>query len=214
MQLLSPSAMSLCTLCLSLCPGAVDTILYAQSGHEATLRPTIHGQPENIFWTHDGNKVIQFDGSEEKVYSTYKNRIILDWGSGDLTIKDLTPEDSGQYRLEVNIQGKLHSFLQDLEVAKPTISCELNDASGSEPRAMLMCSVGTKNLSASTEFVWKLLEEQKPGQELPISLGGKNDDEEYCCVVSNPVSAKNATFTAKDCYPGKAVLSEGCRFII
>ncbi|XP_071395058.1 protein starmaker-like, partial [Centroberyx affinis] len=96
------------------------------------------------------------------------------------------------------------------EVAEPSISCVINDTSGSdasEVQARLLCSAEPRGPPSLVKFDWWLLEGPQPGRELSISLGGKHDDAVYRCGVSNPVSGKNATFTANTCYPDKVLLT-------
>lgn len=80
---------------------------YGGLGREITLTPKVSGQPEDILWKHIGNKVVEFDGSQNFEYGRFKGRTILDWDSGALTIKGLTDADSGPYELEAVVKGKL-----------------------------------------------------------------------------------------------------------
>lgn len=66
-------------------------------------------RPDSILWMHEGNKVVEFTGTEEVVFRTFKNRITLDWHTAELHLTGLTPEDSGLYELEV--YQKKTSFL-------------------------------------------------------------------------------------------------------
>ena len=87
-------------------------------------------------------------------------------------------------------------------MAEPSISCNVT----SEVQARLLCSAEPKGPPDLMKFNWWLFEGPQPGPELAISLRGEHDGAVYSCGVSNPVSAKNTTFTAKDCYPGKISL--------
>lgn len=78
--------------------------------------PAVAGQLDNILWTHNGNKVVEFNGREQLVYSPYENRITLDWASAELYITDLRYEDSGGYGLETYANKKFHQFAYTLEV--------------------------------------------------------------------------------------------------
>ncbi|XP_078142169.1 uncharacterized protein LOC139933024 isoform X2 [Centroberyx gerrardi] len=187
---------------------------YRRKGMEAILIPTLPGQPEHILWKHDGDKVVEFDGSEQRAYSKYKNRVVLDWYSAELIIKDLTHQDSGRYESEVTVNKIIHYSRHIVEVidevAEPSISCVINDTSGSdasEVQARLLCSTEPRGPPSLMKFDWWLLEGPQPGPELSISLGGKHDDAVYSCGVSNPVSGKNATFTANTCYPDKSLVT-------
>ncbi|XP_034042447.1 uncharacterized protein LOC117524733 isoform X6 [Thalassophryne amazonica] len=94
---------------------------YKLKGKEAILIPPYFGRPENILWKHDGNKVVEFTGSVEDVYSPYENRITLDWESAELSIKDLRLNDSGVYELEVDDGNMLkHSSHKLMVIDKDT----------------------------------------------------------------------------------------------
>lgn len=101
-------------------------------------------------------------------------------------------------------------------VARPTISCEMNDGSGSNKYGTLLCSAEPRQPQSLMRFEWRSRGKVQPGTNLTISLWDKYDDEVYSCRVSNPLSKETATFTAKDCYPGKISLSHQlfCIFIV
>ncbi|XP_042349966.1 nucleolar and coiled-body phosphoprotein 1-like isoform X2 [Plectropomus leopardus] len=181
---------------------------YALKGHPVLLKPDISGHPDGILWKHNGNKVVEFNGNEEHVYKPFKDRITLDWVSAELDIANLRFEDSGEYELEVEINKGLRRSLYKLEVidevAKPTISCEMNDGGSSNGSGKLVCSAEPRQPQSLMTFEWRSKEKVQPGPNLTISLGGRHDDEVYSCNVSNPLSSKAATFTAKDCYSDKS----------
>lgn len=91
-------------------------------------------------------------------------------------------------------------------VTKPTITCNMSDGSSSDKsrsEATLKCSAKT---SQSLNYEWSQPGKIQPGQILMISLGTEHDDKVYSCTASNQLSKEIATFTAKDCYPGKVLL--------
>uniref|UniRef100_A0A3Q3M5T2 CD58 molecule n=1 Tax=Mastacembelus armatus TaxID=205130 RepID=A0A3Q3M5T2_9TELE len=207
------------TLYLSYCQSSI----YALKGQSVTLRPEVSGQPEQLLWKHKGNKVVEFDGSEQQVYSPFDNRITLDWHSAELDVKDLRYEDSGEYELEVYMNKMLHRSQYNVKVIdrvpKPTISCETHNGSSSNTdgaQATLMCSVESKEPQSLMKFEWISRGNVQPGPELTIHLKDKHDDEEYSCRVSNPLTLETSTFIAKDCYPGKIIRNflcrSGCRY--
>ncbi|XP_076603881.1 uncharacterized protein LOC143330967 isoform X2 [Chaetodon auriga] len=184
------------------CTAAIESLKYALKGQEVSLKPDIAANSADILWKHNGNKVVEFDGREELVYGQFESRITLDWHSAELTITDLSFEDSGNYDLEIFRDNKLHYFRYKLEVienvAKPTISCKMNDDGES---GTLACSAEPRQPQSLMKFEWSSHGNVLPGPQLIIPLGQKHDDEEYSCHVSNPLSNETATFTAKHCYP-------------
>lgn len=91
--------------------------MYELKSKQAQLGPSILPQePDSILWKHNGNKVVEFAGSEESVYGSYDGRIILNWHTAQLQISDLGLEDSGTYEYEIMTGGKLLVSSYELEV--------------------------------------------------------------------------------------------------
>ncbi|XP_028292907.1 uncharacterized protein LOC114455726 isoform X2 [Gouania willdenowi] len=182
---------------------------YALLGDKVSLNPKIDVSPEGIhvLWKHNGDKVVEFNGHEERVYGSYENRVTLDWHSADLGIGDLRYEDTGEYELEIHRSKILHRSKHKLEVIEqvsmPTISCEINDDSRSdtsEQQATLTCSAKTTKSHPVTHVEWNSHGIPEPGPNLTISLGLQHNEEVYSCTVKNPLTNQTATFTAKECY--------------
>ncbi|CAB1328880.1 unnamed protein product [Coregonus sp. 'balchen'] len=174
---------------------------YGGLGGEITLTPKVSGQPEDILWKHNGNKVVEFDGSQNVEYGRYKGRTVLDWDSGELSIKGLTDADSGPYELEAVINGKLQYSQHEVDViddvAQPSVTCVVSITTPEKMDRTLLCSA---DLQPLTKFIWRSPGGSvSPGPELFIA-GGENQESVYTCVVKNPVSEKTAEFTLKDCY--------------
>ncbi|CAB1328877.1 unnamed protein product [Coregonus sp. 'balchen'] len=174
---------------------------YGGQGGEITLTPSMSGYIEYILWKHNGNKVVVFDGSQNREYGRYKHRIILDWHTGELTISGLTDADSGSYLLEAVIKGKLQYSQHEVDVidvvSQPNITCVVNNTTPENMDRTLLCSA---DLQPLTQFIWRSPGGSvSPGPELFIP-GGENQESVYTCVVKNPVSEKTAEFTLKDCY--------------
>ncbi|XP_032385462.1 uncharacterized protein LOC116697933 isoform X2 [Etheostoma spectabile] len=191
------------------CAVAGQSPKYALKGQEFFLKPDIAGQPDGILWKHNGNKVVEFNGIEQLVYTPYENRITLYWVSAELSITELRFEDSGDYELETEVNKELHSSIYKLEVidkvAKPTISCDMSDGSSSNKSGRLVCSAEPRQPQSLMKFEWRTHGGVQPGPELTISLGKEHDDGVHSCSVSNPLSNETATFAAKDCYPDQSL---------
>nr|XP_046259817.1 dentin sialophosphoprotein-like isoform X11 [Scatophagus argus] len=181
---------------------------YALQGQEVKLTPNVPEGPDEILWKHNGNKVVEFNGNVEEVYGSFENRITLDWKYAELSITQLSFEDSGDYDLEVYLNTQLHHSRHKLEVidkvAKPTISCHMNNGTSSHISGTLLCAAEPRRPQNLMKFEWSSKGKVQPGPQLVISLGGEYDDEVHICRVSNPLSTETATFTSKDCYPVKS----------
>uniref|UniRef100_UPI0037E70CE6 coxsackievirus and adenovirus receptor homolog n=1 Tax=Semicossyphus pulcher TaxID=241346 RepID=UPI0037E70CE6 len=186
------------------CLVAGQSTKYALKGAVVHFRPDVSGQPNTILWKHKGNKVVELDDEKQvTMYSLFEGRVTLNSTSAELQITGLRFEDSGEYECEVEINKKLDRRNYALEVidkvAMPTISCEMNDASGIQ--ATLVCSAEPRPPQCQLKFEWSSQGKPHPGPNYTISLGDKHDEEVYSCSVRNPLSSETATFTAKECYP-------------
>lgn len=100
-----------------LCPVTVRSVMYNLRSEQVQFGPAILTQPpDSILWMCNGNKVVEFTGSEETVYGSYEGRVTLNWHTAQLHISDLRYEDSGKYKYEVFLEGKLLQSSYDLEV--------------------------------------------------------------------------------------------------
>ncbi|XP_054643672.1 uncharacterized protein LOC129187901 isoform X2 [Dunckerocampus dactyliophorus] len=197
---------------------SAQDVEYYLKGQEIRLVPSIIGKPDGILWMHDGNEVVYFVGMEQSVFPPYENKIILDQASAELTIKNATYEDSGEYALEVLINKRVHPFHYRIEVidkvSKPSISCEMSDTN----RVTLFCATESKHPHL-LHFTWSSRGNQQTGPNLPITVRNEDDDQVYRCDVSNPLTNEMASFTVKDCFLDKrshdllAICAAACALI-
>ncbi|XP_027878241.1 uncharacterized protein LOC114147804 isoform X1 [Xiphophorus couchianus] len=167
--------------------------------------------PADILWKHieghNVHKVVHFDSRQEQFFGSYEGRATLGWRFADLSISNLRYEDSGSYDVELLINNqhltKRYELIVIDKVTKPTISCEINNASTSESpgKATLLCSLPSHSDQSSLRFQWSTNAKIHLGHMLKISLGGEFDDRQYNCTVNNPLTQDSAVFFAKDCYP-------------
>ncbi|XP_061749457.1 uncharacterized protein LOC133548057 isoform X1 [Nerophis ophidion] len=183
-------------------PVSAQDVKYFLKGQDIHFMPSISEQPIRFIWLHNENEVVWFTGTEKYVPSSYKNRITLDRVSGELTIKNATYEDSGDYHLGMNINNKLNTFQRRIEVidkvSKPNISCEMSDTK----QATLVCSTESKHPHL-LKLKWSSPGKEQTGPNLTITVRNEDDDQVYRCDVSNPLTNETASFTAKDCFLGK-----------
>lgn len=81
-----------------------------------TLNPNIQGKPEDILWTHNGNKVAEHDLDEFQDYGQFKERSEIEVSTGQLTVHNMISRDSGIYRSVIQINGKLQSSEKEVQV--------------------------------------------------------------------------------------------------
>ena len=82
------------------------------------MQPLVEGEIEDILWKHNGNKMVEWDNKAVNIseYLKFKGRIKLDLKTGDVTILNMTKDDSGLYDAEVIIRGKLINIKHRVEV--------------------------------------------------------------------------------------------------
>ncbi|XP_048048682.1 lymphocyte function-associated antigen 3 isoform X2 [Megalobrama amblycephala] len=175
---------------------------YEEVGNEIILTPRIRGKPEDILWKHNDNKVLEYDGSKVDEYGSFRGRVVVDFETGELTIRKLNSQDSGQYQADIVINGKVQSSSHTLTVldalVEPQVNCELDEISDVKK---LLCSVESQTL-ISYEWSGPNINVHS-GHELVVDKQEENLDSVYTCTVKNRVNRKSTDFTLKDCHTGR-----------
>ncbi|XP_042261186.1 uncharacterized protein LOC121892294 isoform X3 [Thunnus maccoyii] len=160
--------------------------LYKKIGDEAVLTSDSVLNPiTSIVWKHGPNTAMEWYGGETTAYRHFKDRSMLNISNGALMITGLTPDDSGNYTVEINnkVTSKTELLVISL-VSKPTLSewctgtycvftCNGN-TTGAEPVTYWWTSGDT---------TWSSTKEQKitmMEKELWFSW--------FSCAFENPVS--------------------------
>ncbi|XP_077096150.1 uncharacterized protein LOC143747319 isoform X2 [Siphateles boraxobius] len=176
---------------------------YEEIGKDITLTPSIRGKPTEILWKHNENMVLVYDGSEVVVHSSFRRRVVVDFETGQLTIKKLTSQDSGQYQSEIVINGKVQTSSHTVTVLdilpEPQVTCELEDTSNVKK---LLCSVESRT-QPSYEWSGPTINVQS-GPELLVEEQEENRDSVYTCTVKNQANSRSTDFTLRDCHRGSA----------
>lgn len=95
---------------------AVTSIIYLENGKSVTLNPNIQGNPEDILWTFNGNKVAEHDLKEFQEYGQFRGRSEIHITTGQLTVLHMTGQDSGIYSSAIQIDGKLQNSENEVQV--------------------------------------------------------------------------------------------------
>ncbi|XP_067439519.1 uncharacterized protein [Thunnus thynnus] len=160
--------------------------LYKKIGDEAVLTSDSVLNPiTSIVWKHGPNTAMEWYGGETTAYRHFRDRSMLNISNGALMITGLTPDDSGNYTVEINnkVTSKTQLLVISL-VSKPTLSewctgtyCVLTcngNTTGAEPVTYWWTSGDT---------TWSSTKEQKitmMEKELWFSW--------FSCAFENPVS--------------------------
>ncbi|KAL1268784.1 hypothetical protein QQF64_034147 [Cirrhinus molitorella] len=129
---------------------------YGESGNIITLTPIIRGKPEEILWTHNGNKVLEYNGSAVVKYGSFKDRVDTDFETGELTIRNLNSQDSGKYQSKIWINGEAQISSHTLTVleesqTQPSYEWSTPDIKQPEPTLEEKCdSVRTCTVKNTT----------------------------------------------------------------
>lgn len=105
-------------LCLFLLiSGDVRCGIIGEQGKSLTLNPQTRGELKEVTWTHNGNKVVEYDQQQILIFDPFKKRVVLDLYTGALTIKKLNAGDDGVYESAVvAVDGKTQYSKHDLQV--------------------------------------------------------------------------------------------------
>ncbi|XP_062389793.1 trichohyalin-like [Sardina pilchardus] len=181
--------------------GEVRCAIIGERGSSLILNPHTRGTLEEIVWTHNGNKVVDYDQQQIVQFDPFKKRIILDLRSGELTIKRLQAGDDGVYESTAVVDGKTQYSKHNLQVIdtvpQPKVTCKEADPGAEEET--LLCSV---DVDIPVTYRWRgPTVYDHPGAQL--RLGKEEDpDSTFTCFVKNEISEKYVSFTLRDCQPG------------
>ncbi|KAK7168540.1 hypothetical protein R3I93_004759 [Phoxinus phoxinus] len=176
---------------------------YEEKGKDITLTPSIRGKPTEILWRHNENTVLDYDGREVVVSRSFTGRVLLDFETGQLTIRRLTSQDSGQYQSNIVINRKVQTSSHTVTVLdvlpEPQVTCEPDETLNVKK---LLCSVESRT-QLSYEWSGPNIK-VRSGPELLVEEQEENLDSVYTCTVKNQANSKSTEFTLKDCHTGRA----------
>ncbi|XP_056610600.1 trichohyalin isoform X2 [Triplophysa dalaica] len=186
--------------CLTLTKfGLISCVLYVENGTSLNLDPGMKGTPEDILWTFNEDKVAERDVSDFQEYGRFIKRTEIEFTTGRLRVHRMTRDDSGFYKVMIQINGKLQFYEVDVEVIdgvpEPQVTCELNSSSQSRH---LLCSM-TDEINVT--YTWTGPDGPQSGQTLEIDKDVPSESL-YICAVKNPVSQKNKSIILRDCSTG------------
>lgn len=208
----------LCVTLLAAVSADTEISVYKKLGDEVVLKSdTTAGTITNIMWKHGENIAVQWDGVEVDRYRQFRDRGDLNISTGDLTIKELTKNDSGLYTPEINnmINTATHLFIIS-PVQKPDVGISCDD----ETSCILSCdgeTTGAEPVSYSWMSDDKVLGSSKMQH---ISKATSLSVTEFRCKLSNPVSQElsaplpNPFIVTTDPPAGKLNISTGVTVFI
>ncbi|XP_063804806.1 uncharacterized protein LOC134983037 isoform X2 [Pseudophryne corroboree] len=178
-----------CALCW-----AQTQIKYAVTGSDVTLQAGLSGTPKEISWTFNGNKIVDLHVSyPPDFYSNWAERVEADLTSGRLTIRNASAEDSGTYNADVIVT---------LSVITPT-TFSLRVLDGAVKPNITFSSVGNNFTlqcicrTPGVTYEWRNSTNAvvSKGQNYTVTRDPGAEEETVTCVVRNPASENNETYT-------------------
>ncbi|XP_062270605.1 uncharacterized protein LOC133976413 isoform X1 [Scomber scombrus] len=188
-------------LCICLCvlgllrdvSAASELIIYKKVGDEVVLKPDVSGAIPSITWKHGANLAMQWDGpgNEIDAYRTFKVRGKLNNSTGEMTITNLTLQDTGKYTPEIN--NKIYSSIELIvivPVTTPTVSESCNEK---YTTCTLTCD-GNTNGTGEVTYRWKLDDSLSPMPSKTHTITEENSSniKKFSCVMQNKLSEESS----------------------
>ncbi|XP_027391649.1 lymphocyte function-associated antigen 3 isoform X2 [Bos indicus] len=178
----------------------------AMNGNVTFYVSKFHPSTE-IIWKKEKNKVVEWDiQSGLEAFQSFKDRVYLDIGSGNLTITRLTKSDEGLYELESpGVRNKSEFHLKVIAPPpSPSTFCSLSD----DGNITLTCEI----MEAGYDIDGNLLQYSWECPPTVQCHRGLSPSEAYVlkksdlsqnvqCVVSNPLFRTSASISLSTCVP-------------
>uniref|UniRef100_A0A8C1S546 Ig-like domain-containing protein n=1 Tax=Cyprinus carpio TaxID=7962 RepID=A0A8C1S546_CYPCA len=195
-----------CLYLLPLIGAEADEIVSAMEGDSFTLRTGFTERQDDLEWRFGSSRTLFIkikSGNIITISDTiFRDRLLLDSQTGDLTITNITNEHTGVYELSDDVVNNVLKFIVTVyaPVPVPVITryspqCSSSSSSSSGFKSVLLCSVvnvsavtlswykGNSLLSSISESDFSI------GLSLPLEVEYQ-DINSYSCVVNNPVSTQ------------------------
>ncbi|XP_067830142.1 uncharacterized protein [Heptranchias perlo] len=151
-----------------------------------------------IRWTFLATQILDYYNTTQRPSFTnlYKNRCNFFPSNGSLVLRNVTMEDQGQYRVQINLN---YSRSREIKLnvveplSQPLIMSDLTDV---DTTVELICQVSVGKASSiqwrkDDEVITNGPQYQLVQNKLIISKAKKSDCGNYTCTVKNPVSEMN-----------------------
>ncbi|XP_051781639.1 uncharacterized protein LOC114650837 isoform X2 [Erpetoichthys calabaricus] len=172
-------------------------LVYGLKNGMVIMSPDFPGNMDEITWKFKEDKVAELNGDNIEYYGIFKSKVILYKNNGSLELKNLQAQDSGTYEVEIVQNGRINNDMFNLRVIdpvpKPVIECNVTNE-----HVMLTCKTEINSL---TRLQWNGTDiKNQENTANPLVLEKRDDNAEFTCTASNPVSEmKSDIFLIKDC---------------
>ncbi|XP_041834587.1 T-cell surface antigen CD2-like isoform X2 [Melanotaenia boesemani] len=143
----------------------------------------------SIVWKHGPDIAAEWFGSSVSYYRHFEGRCQLNTANGDLTIKNVTREDSGKYTAEISDLVKDPTEIRIIApVPTPTITTRCN----TEKTYCVLTCEGDVTDAGQVRYSWINGDmEAKPGSKT-LNITQEQKEAEFGCSLKNPVSQKSS----------------------
>ncbi|XP_056410571.1 uncharacterized protein LOC130346964 [Hyla sarda] len=162
----------------------------AVTGSDVTFSTDVSNHPTEITWFRDRSMIVELEEGRPPNFYRWGDRVITDLQSGTFILKSVTPEDSGEYKVERLVQGHITEEVFTLLVQDPVCKVEIRNIT-KENNVTLRCTCPDQ--SAPPKYKWVNESEHVVSEDWPLTVQKTNDQQWYGCEAWNDVSRSNAT---------------------
>ncbi|XP_069802288.1 uncharacterized protein [Dendropsophus ebraccatus] len=162
------------------------------SGSDAVFRADVSDRPSEITWLIGRDKIVDLEQGRLPDFYRMKERVVADLEKGTLILKVVTPADSGQYRANRLVEGKI--FTNDFRLLVFDHVCPVvirNSTTGNN--VTLQCKCSDRGAQPS-KYEWYNHTSRLSGEESLMVQKGESA-QLYRCVASNDLSKSEANVT-------------------
>ncbi|XP_060943734.1 uncharacterized protein LOC133020980 [Limanda limanda] len=181
---------------------------YIEHGKPLVLTPPKYKDViSSIVWTHNTNLVVEWVNMEKEFFGSFIGRTELDESTAQLTVKDTTQSDGGEYKVEINNepQSQVYKAAVIKKVPKPKVevtpSCDRTSS-----KCTFTCqgdTAGTQPLNYSwgtDQGVWA---QEQQSMDLLIFKDEKTQRVKWIyCTMKNPISEEVSSAFFNPMYSG------------
>ncbi|XP_053170712.1 uncharacterized protein LOC128354513 [Scomber japonicus] len=183
-------------LCVCLCVllgllrdvSAASGSIYKKVGDEVVLKPDVSGPITSITWKHGADLAMQWDGpgTDIDAYRTFKVQGKLNVSTGEMTITNLTLQDTGVYTPDINNKAESSIKLVVIfPVPTPTVSESCNE---DKTTCTLTCDGNTTGTGDVT-YKWKMDDSLSQTSKIhTITKENSSNITTFSCVLLNEIS--------------------------
>lgn len=173
-----------------------ESPVYRKVGDPVVLKPgSVPDTITSILWKHGDNIAIQWDHSDPEIiyYRQFKVRSSLNISSGEMTIRELTHNDSGLYKPEINGGSDSSLFpATRLTVISPVPVPQVTESCNDQKTSCTFTCESTAGTDAEpVTYEWKS-DGKVIASSKELHVTKENNSSMFTCEMKNPVSESSS----------------------